>query len=378
MSKSKFEISETSNRMLRRVFSKIRFSTLVAMTAVLAISGVAAAQSDLADEFRQQADREDAIIAELDTLTQELQQVQSDLENARRLVNKSELTIEETEEQKVLIDAQIRELSLELEDAAIEGYVLSDQNRGSLDAASVTDRIRAENLLSGVQTTRAELIAELEGLTQQRQLVDFSLERAKQIRLDNIAVQEDREAVLIDQRERQNQLYSQVQTRLDDLQAEAIASAQLDDELRALIEECQGFALANDGELSNPLGASRTTSSFGYRIHPIYGTSRLHAGIDLCPASGACSGAPITSAGPGRVIFAGVQSGYGNTVIVDHGEGITTLYAHLSSIQVRNGQDLLGLERVGLVGASGNVTGAHLHFEVRDNGNPTDPWAHIG
>ena len=378
MSKSKFEISETSNRMLRRVFSKIRFSTLVAMTAVLAISGVAAAQSDLADEFRQQADREDAIIAELDTLTQELQQVQSDLENARRLVNKSELTIEETEEQKVLIDAQIRELSLELEDAAIEGYVLSDQNRGSLDAASVTDRIRAENLLSGVQTTRAELIAELEGLTQQRQLVDFSLERAKQIRLDNIAVQEDREAVLIGQRERQNQLYSQVQTRLDDLQAEAIASAQLDDELRALIEERQGFALANDGELSNPLGASRTTSSFGYRIHPIYGTSRLHAGIDLCPASGACSGAPITSAGPGRVIFAGVQSGYGNTVIVDHGEGITTLYAHLSSIQVRNGQDLLGLERVGLVGASGNVTGAHLHFEVRDNGNPTDPWAHIG
>ncbi len=350
----------------------------MAMTAVLAISGVAAAQSDLADEFRQQADREDAIIAELDTLTQELQQVQSDLENARRLVNKSELTIEETEEQKVLIDAQIRELSLELEDAAIEGYVLSDQNRGSLDAASVTDRIRAENLLSGVQTTRAELIAELEGLTQQRQLVDFSLERAKQIRLDNIAVQEDREAVLIDQRERQNQLYSQVQTRLDDLQAEAIASAQLDDELRALIEERQGFALANDGELSNPLGASRTTSPFGYRIHPIYGTSRLHAGIDLCPASGACSGAPITSAGPGRVIFAGVQSGYGNTVIVDHGEGITTLYAHLSSIQVRNGQDLLGLERVGLVGASGNVTGAHLHFEVRDNGSPTDPWAHIG
>ncbi len=378
MTNTKFEIVESTSRLFRRVFTKLRLTTLLSIAFVVGLSGVAAAQSDLADEFRRQADREDAIVAELDVITRELQQLQADLEDARRLVNKSELTIEETEEQKSLIDAQIRQLALELEDAAVEGYVLSDQDaNNSLDATSATDRVRAETLLSGVQRTRAELIAELESLTQQRELVDFSLERAREIRLENIEVQEEKEAQLVEQQATQQELYSQVRTRLDDLQAEAIASEQLDDELRALIEERQGFALSVDGELDNPLASTRITSSFGYRVHPIYGSQRLHAGIDLCPASGSCSGAPITAAGKGRVIFAGVQRGYGNTVIIDHGEGITTLYAHLSSIQVSDGQDILGRERVGLVGASGNVTGAHLHFEVRNNGNPENPQNYI-
>lgn len=378
MTETKFEITKSSHRILKRVLTKLRLSTLLAIVAVVGLSGVATAQSDLADEFRRQADREDAIVAELEVTTRELQQIQADLEDARRLVNKSELTIEETEEQKALIDAQIDQLALELENAAIEGYVLSDQEtNNSLDATSATDRVRAETLLSGVQRTRAELIAELESLTEQRELVDFSLERAREIRLENIAVQEEKETQLIAQQEVQQELYLQVQTRLDDLQAEAIASEQLDDELRALIEERQGFALSVDGELSNPLSSTRITSSFGYRVHPIYGSQRLHAGIDLCPASGSCSGAPITAAGQGRVIFSGVQSGYGNTVIIDHGEGITTLYAHLSSIQVSEGQDILGLEQIGLVGASGNVTGAHLHFEVRNNGNPENPQNYI-
>ena len=98
-----------------------------------------------------------------------------------------------------------------------------------------------------------------------------------------------------------------------------------------------------------PINA-RVTSEYGYRIHPVYGTRRLHAGMDI----GAAGGTPIASSNNGVVIFAGRQGGYGNTVIVDHGGGITTLYAHQSRIGVSVGQAVDRGDIVGFVGGHRN------------------------
>ncbi|HEX8001266.1 MAG TPA: M23 family metallopeptidase [Mycobacteriales bacterium] len=111
------------------------------------------------------------------------------------------------------------------------------------------------------------------------------------------------------------------------------------------------------------------TSGFGYRIHPIYGYRRLHAGIDI----GAPVGQGIVAALPGVVVTAGPMGTYGNLVVIDHGDGFATAYAHQSQVLVSEGQRVSRGQRIGLVGSTGASTGPHLHFETRVNGEPVDP-----
>lgn len=119
------------------------------------------------------------------------------------------------------------------------------------------------------------------------------------------------------------------------------------------------------------------TSTFGYRIHPIYGDRRLHAGIDISGAEGA----PLRAAEGGIVILSEFTSGYGNLTVISHGvvngRDVTTSYAHQSAVFVSVGQTVSRGERIGAVGSTGNVTGPHLHFEVRLDGNPVDPLGYV-
>ncbi len=126
------------------------------------------------------------------------------------------------------------------------------------------------------------------------------------------------------------------------------------------------------GSLRSPASGG-IASPFGWRVHPIYGDQRLHAGIDI----DAPHGAPVRAAADGTVVIAGYQTGYGNTVVIDHGGGLATLSAHLSVISVRAGQTVSVGQLVGAVGNTGNSTGPHLHFEVRINGSPVDPMGYL-
>jgi murein DD-endopeptidase MepM/ murein hydrolase activator NlpD len=119
--------------------------------------------------------------------------------------------------------------------------------------------------------------------------------------------------------------------------------------------------------------ASRITSPFGRRSSPGARGSRTHEGIDIK----AQSGEEILAAAPGSVVFAGRKRGYGNVVIVDHGGGISTLYAHLFYATVRRGEAVGEGETVGRAGKRGSATGTHLHFELRRNGAAIDPAPHL-
>ena len=121
--------------------------------------------------------------------------------------------------------------------------------------------------------------------------------------------------------------------------------------------------------LSSPLEFSRVTSGFSLRFHPILQTWRQHNGVDY----GAPTGTAVRSVGEGVVSFAGQQRGYGNVVELKHGKDRTTVYAHLSQINVRTGQKVDQGERIGAVGSTGWATGPHLHFEVKINGQHQDP-----
>ena len=121
--------------------------------------------------------------------------------------------------------------------------------------------------------------------------------------------------------------------------------------------------------LASPLAFSRMTSGFKMRFHPILQTWRAHLGVDYA----APTGTPVRSVGQGIVDVAGNQGGFGNVVMVKHAGGQTTVYAHLSRINVKRGQSVAQGQTLGLVGATGWATGPHLHFEFRVNGQHKDP-----
>lgn len=121
--------------------------------------------------------------------------------------------------------------------------------------------------------------------------------------------------------------------------------------------------------LASPMEFSRVTSGFKMRMHPILQTLRAHQGVDY----GAPTGTAVRSVGDGMVEFAGVQNGYGNVVILKHRNNHSTVYAHLSRINVRKGESVSQGQNIGAVGATGWATGPHLHFEFRINGVYHDP-----
>lgn len=149
-------------------------------------------------------------------------------------------------------------------------------------------------------------------------------------------------------------------------------------DIERMIQQMQG-PTANRAQQSRASGAlmwplnGGITSPFGWRVHPIFGTQKFHTGIDIA----ADTGDPVAAADSGVVIHADWYGGYGKVVIIDHGNGLQTLYAHNSELVVYNGQAVRKGQTVSRAGSTGYSTGPHLHFEVRRNGTPTDPTGYL-
>lgn len=149
------------------------------------------------------------------------------------------------------------------------------------------------------------------------------------------------------------------------------SSRDIEARIRAMMATPSGRARslrAWTGRFIRPVSGS-ITSRFGMRYHPILHKTKLHTGVDF----GAASGTPIRAAAGGVVIASCYLRGYGNTVIIDHGGGVTTLYGHMSAFGVSDGRAVSQGQVIGRVGSTGFSTGPHLHFEVRRNGTPVNP-----
>ena len=198
--------------------------------------------------------------------------------------------------------------------------------------------------------------------------------------------QEARDQQAAKQAEQQAKV-AEAQKLLDEINADvAEVNRQLDDEI-AGAEEIQAEIARKQKQLEEqrrqnnitidsetnymwPLpGYYRLTSLFGYRIHPITGKAHSHTGIDI-PASG---GTPILACKSGQVVTSAYHYSYGNYVVIDHGNGNSTLYAHMSSRAVSEGEMVTQGQTIGYVGTTGSSTGNHLHLEVRDNYTRVDP-----
>ena len=202
---------------------------------------------------------------------------------------------------------------------------------------------------------RLNIENEISGLNQDISAIEDEIERERErIRLEEERRKREAELARLAELERQRQEDLDRLTQLERV-------GQFDD-----------FEIPAPPEFFRPV-TGPAGSGYGNRVHPIFGTVRFHAGLDFSGNMGD----PIQASASGTVIQAQYRDGYGNTVVIDHGGGWTTLYAHLSRFNVSNGQEVGIGELIGLVGSTGWSTGPHLHFEVRYRGSPRDPAKYL-
>ncbi|MFO7929022.1 MAG: peptidoglycan DD-metalloendopeptidase family protein [Candidatus Humimicrobiaceae bacterium] len=173
-------------------------------------------------------------------------------------------------------------------------------------------------------------------------------------------------------------IYTNKKTLLSETRANKDALIKMEKQLEAKeaevkrILESYKHGSAPSGKFMWPV-AGRITSGFGYRIHPIFGTNRFHSGLDIAAPYGTL----VKAADGGEVVQAGYFGGYGYSIMIYHGGGFATWYAHLSNFNVSAGQFVEKGQVIGFVGSTGWSTGPHLHFEVRVNGNAQNPMGHL-
>lgn len=284
---------------------------------------------------------------------------------------------------------ELRSSRSQIRDRAVELYMGETSGLGGLlmgfgDVSEVAVGMEyAENVLDSMtlllnsleilQIQEERQQTEIESRTEGVESIVAQLEGQKAGLEVDLAQMAELEAERQSELDGQAALLASVRRAIDEFEH---AKAGLEDDARRLKAEIAARAAAGGqrpGSLLWPVNGA-VTSGFGWRTHPILGGKRLHAGIDIS----ASTGQRISAAGNGRVILAETYGGYGRAVVIDHGGGLTTLYAHMSSISVSFGQQVLAGDKVGEVGCSGYCTGPHLHFETRESGEPVDPMKYLG
>ncbi|MGA7932520.1 MAG: peptidoglycan DD-metalloendopeptidase family protein [Kovacikia sp.] len=218
----------------------------------------------------------------------------------------------------------------------------------------------------------------LVGLKQSANLIDQQRKQVEQQKNKIVLFKEQLLAQKADFETEAGSQQDKIERLKTDHKALEVAEEQLlqdSQNISALIKRRVGLgstAYRGTGQMLYPC-LGEVTSGFGWRTHPILGYQRFHAGLDI----GADYGTVIHAADGGIVIFAGWYGGYGNAVIIDHGGGITTLYGHTSEMYVVEGQTVQRGQAIAAVGSTGFSTGPHLHFEVRQSGEPVDPATYL-
>lgn len=354
---------------------------------------------DLEDRLANAAGERSGIVDEILTTRDRLAAAESELASAESELRSVRLSLAQTEFdlaqiQEQLVDgyAAIADTRRRIRDnrGDAQEWVRNQYMRRSeadvtsvvLTTEKVTDLGRVLYLMTAVTDRATASIDRHEALVTQeerQQLRNEERERALQATRDTIAAEEAAQASLtlrageLEETVRselaaQTSLLDELDAIIAEFETELDGLEREEQRLRDLIDGSSGSGGSSPGQLVRPV-PGKITSPFGPRLHPILGYTRMHTGVDMT----APLGQDIVAGADGVVILASDYGGYGLTVVIDHGGGMTTLYAHQSRVFVSRGDSVAAGEAIGEAGSSGLATGPHLHFEVRLDGTPVDP-----
>lgn len=218
-------------------------------------------------------------------------------------------------------------------------------------------REQSEQIQAEYETMLTELDSRQSELETEKAALEVQIDEATQMIVDLEAQLETDRAAYEEQLAKEAALEADIQEMIAELERQEAANS-----------------IVSTGTYIWPLPGYSPGSAYGWRIHPIWGDRRFHAGEDI----GAPMGTPILAADSGLVtVIPDNGNGYGNYIMINHGGGRVTLYAHMSGFAVSNGATVTQGQTIGYVGSTGNSTGPHLHFEVRVNGATTDPKSYF-
>lgn len=387
-------MKKSTTRLISCIIAGILVVALLAsmLASGIAFAGAAEDADELQDKLSSLEDEKAAVKEKIAELTKQADDVeatraalQSEIDLTKEEITTVEAYIERLQGQ---IDVKTTELAAaeqaleeKEEDFALTVRTTYEQGDNSylqvlLNSTSFSDLLSRMEIITAIMNdnkrTVEEYTAAKEDIEQKReelqQTQDSQKEYQKNLsyKVDELAASEAEQAALAESiqayKAESEAEYDRISNEMQDVSNQIAAlSAQA---------AANGSVPMGDGTLIWPTPSCTTNSSaYGWRIHPIYGTRKFHAGEDI-PAS---YGAEILAAASGTVITAGWVSGYGNYTVIDHGGGMMTAYGHQSTIAVSVGQTVTQGQVIGYVGSTGNSTGPHLHFEVYINGATVDP-----
>ena len=392
----------SSGRIRDRRTARRSVVVLACLLGTLPAASPSLAQETIAEarvELERVAEEKLAVRARIDVLAAEDVEVFKALQAAEELVARQEAQVQAAEQQlraQIAIQRQneaaigwaqldIEDVRLDVEAIIVEVYLQAGSERTAtlLGSEDLTHGLRRLALLEAVHGSAGDLVDEIR-LAEDR--YDVALAEAAASVADVERLQEGLEAdlaILEDRRAQQAAVKAELDKRRRALEQEYAEWDRESSELERFIqvteyeERARAWVRAQE-EAAGIAGfvwptAGVVSSGYGNRLHPILGVYRLHAGIDL----GTTHGQPVYAARAGQVITAGPWGGYGNAVVLAHGDGLSSMYAHLSTVTVRPGDLVSALQQVGNIGSTGLSTGPHLHFEIRLNGSAVNPLGYL-
>lgn len=333
-------------------------------------------QKNITSEINQVKKQEGEVIEKIQALEVEINQSEEELESLKKKITVTEGEINTTQNNLLEAETNIEgkqdimgdRLNVMYKNGTI-GYA-----EVLLNSKSLTDLLSNLDMVKKIVNHDVDLLKDMK---EQRDMIEeqkISLENQRRQLVNLRSSVTQKQEMLVVSRGKQERLRA-------DLAQDKVALEKILDETKKeadkivnMIRSLQSSGAYVGGELQWPVtGYSRISSPFGNRIHPILKTKKFHSGIDV-PAP---SGVAVVAAGSGKVVTSGTLGSYGRTVIVDHGGGIMTLYAHNSKLLVSVGDTVTKGQRIANIGSTGASTGPHLHFEVRKNGQYVNPVPYV-
>ena len=386
-------MKKSTTRLISCVIAAILVIALLASMLATGITFAGAAEDvdELQDKLSSLEDEKAAVKEKIAELTKQANDVeatraalQSEIDLTKEEISTVQAYIDRLQDQ---IDVKTTELAaaekaLEQKEEEFALTVRTTYEQGDssylevlLNSSSFSDLLSRMEIITAIMDDNKKIVAEYtaakEDIEQKKQELQDTQDDQKEYqenlnyKVDELAASEAEQAALAESlqayKAESEAEYDRISNEMQDVSNQIAALS---------AQSAASGGVPYSGTFVWPTPSCTTTSSvYGYRVHPIYGTVKFHAGEDI-PAS---YGAEILAAASGTGTTAGWVSGYGNYTVIDHGGGTMTAYGHQSSILVSVGQYVEQGQVIGYVGSTGNSTGPHLHFEVYQNGSTVDP-----